>query len=329
MLRYLILYIFIYFLTGRKKILRSVFTEVLKEIEESNTRELTPAQIRFNTYKQTTPDIYAHGIASLKFERMVKLAEKKIRLNTDQPELDKCNATNQPHGSMLTPKELTAIMEESGCLDAIGEPPDCSQQFYRTADGTCNNLKNPTWGASSTAFRRIMDSNYEDGVSAPRGFAQSQYACGGDEGPFMPPIPSPKVVVKSILTDVDIEDKVHSLLLMQFGQFVAHDIALLTAVRSCPSTCVITDQYEDSCYPFVAPVEHTDIMITMPTSSNCVDFPRYLGVCQQLKGGILAPREQLNARCFNSLRLHTSYSRFSQGYQHQRSKRHFERRKTC
>ena len=27
---------------------------------------------------------------------------------------------------------------------------------YRTVDGTCNNLENPTWGAPSTPLRRII-----------------------------------------------------------------------------------------------------------------------------------------------------------------------------
>ena len=37
------------------------------------------------------------------------------------------------------------------------------KDLYRTADGSCNNLKHPSWGAAFTAFRRAMPPYYEDG----------------------------------------------------------------------------------------------------------------------------------------------------------------------
>lgn len=43
-------------------------------------------------------------------------------------------------------------------------PPPCDSDYpYRSADGTCNNLKNPTWGAAFTQFRRAMPPDYGDG----------------------------------------------------------------------------------------------------------------------------------------------------------------------
>lgn len=34
---------------------------------------------------------------------------------------------------------------------------------YRTIDGTCNNLNNPTWGSSNTPFIRLAGAHYSDG----------------------------------------------------------------------------------------------------------------------------------------------------------------------
>ena len=43
---------------------------------------------------------------------------------------------------------------------------------YRNADATCNNLENPLWGSSNTAFQRILLPEYKDGVWKPK-FAKS------------------------------------------------------------------------------------------------------------------------------------------------------------
>jgi len=34
---------------------------------------------------------------------------------------------------------------------------------YRSANGSCNNLGTPTWGAEKTPFLRMIDANYSDG----------------------------------------------------------------------------------------------------------------------------------------------------------------------
>ena len=45
--------------------------------------------------------------------------------------------------------------------------PDCSKASteYRTHDGTCNNLKNPNWGAGNTPVRRILGKDCRSSLS--------------------------------------------------------------------------------------------------------------------------------------------------------------------
>lgn len=44
--------------------------------------------------------------------------------------------------------------------------PECKglDLLYRTADGTCNNLKHPSWGSSFMPFLRFLPPDYSDGV---------------------------------------------------------------------------------------------------------------------------------------------------------------------
>ena len=48
--------------------------------------------------------------------------------------------------------------------------PQCKglDLLYRSADGTCNNLKHPVWGSSFMPFLRFLPPDYSDGVQAFR-----------------------------------------------------------------------------------------------------------------------------------------------------------------
>lgn len=42
-------------------------------------------------------------------------------------------------------------------------PRYCSNSRYRSIDGSCNNLQNPTWGMAETPYGRLTKYNYADG----------------------------------------------------------------------------------------------------------------------------------------------------------------------
>ena len=48
--------------------------------------------------------------------------------------------------------------------------PQCKglDLLYRTADGSCNNLRNPTWGSAFMAFLRFLPPDYSDGVQVKK-----------------------------------------------------------------------------------------------------------------------------------------------------------------
>lgn len=109
--------------------------------------------------------------------------------------------------------------------------PRCrpASKRYRTADGTCNNPKKPWWGSANTPQQRFLPPKYEDGLQIIR-----RSVLGG-------PLPSAREISTIIHQDHDIEMGGITLLLMQFGQFLDHDITASAQSRgfngSVPRCC--------------------------------------------------------------------------------------------
>uniref|UniRef100_A0A182TA83 Peroxidase n=1 Tax=Anopheles maculatus TaxID=74869 RepID=A0A182TA83_9DIPT len=90
----------------------------------------------------------------------------------------------------------------------------CPGNPYRTFDGSCNNFVNPSWGAANTPFVRIVNPKYGDGKSSP------PLATDGSE------LPNARVLSVEVFQEGVQNSPEFSLVNMQFGQIVAHDMAL-------------------------------------------------------------------------------------------------------
>lgn len=98
-------------------------------------------------------------------------------------------------------------------------------QKYRTIDGSCNNLLNPHWGQANIALQRILHPIYGDGVSLPVG------SFGSSIRSTSVLLPSPRDVSVTLIPDQDRPSTDHTLLLMQWGQFLDHDITHTPLVK--------------------------------------------------------------------------------------------------
>ena len=263
---------------------------------------------RHRAFKLAYPETLAQGKARLLYEDMVHRAEKKIlasrrivnsaSLEKDTEAMAEALATELLHtpGSLLTKEEIAKMYEESECAELV-HTPDCSDQsvtMFRTADGTCNNLNNPTNGAANTPFRRLILPQYEDGISAPRGWMQST-GSSLFAGPFAPPNPSPRVVSIGVITDRPaIEDR-YTHILMQWGQFMDHDLDLAPEFENCPAGCDTEKPLE--CAAFPVPLDDHNVMVTRtdPQSRACHAFRRSLPACEEAAPSELNSREQVNA----------------------------------
>lgn len=281
--------------------------EHASQIQSESGRPITLQRQR--AFKLAYPGAVAQGKARVLFEDMVHRAEKKIlhnRRTANTAALENHEAMAEAlamellhtPGSLLTKEEIAKMYEESECQERILSP-NCgseSARKYRTADGTCNNLNNPTYGAANTPFRRLILPQYEDGVSALRGWMQST---GSPlfAGPFSPPNPSPRVISVGVVRDrPEVEDR-YTHILMQWGQFMDHDLDLAPELENCPEGCNVTTEEMSRCAPFPVPFDDTNLSVTRTNldSRACHAFRRSLPACDEASPTEVSHREQINA----------------------------------
>ena len=142
---------------------------------------------------------------------------------------------------------------------------------------------------------RLIPSRYDDGISRLQGTFQIR-GVSIVPGPFSPPTPSPRVVSLGIVLDKPVNDTRFSHVLMQWGQFMDHDITAVPEHEECPHGCNISEEYEGKCYPFPVPADDEGVMVTRtsPTERGCHEFHRSLGACPPEDARQVPVREQVN-----------------------------------
>ncbi|KAL5280951.1 PXDN family protein [Megaselia abdita] len=203
-------------------------------------------------------------------------------------------ATDFEYKELLSPEHLHLVAELSGCQThrLIPNCTDmCFHAKYRTIDGTCNNLNNPTWGASLTAFRRIEKPVYENGFSMPVGWSKGKLY-NGYEKPLARLISTKLISTKEITSDNKITH-----MTMQWGQFLDHDLDhAIPSVSSetwdgidCKKTC----EYAAPCFPMDVPQNDPRVL-----NRRCIDFVRSSSICGSGMTSVffdsVQQREQIN-----------------------------------
>ena len=195
-------------------------------------------------------------------------------------------------GSFLSKEELAHLWQESGCAE-VREAPDCNfptVNLFRTIDGTCNNLENPLFGASGTPFTRILPPLYEDGISSLRGALQSQSTSILGVGPFVPPNPSARLISTSVVQNISQDEVPFTHILMQWGQFLDHDLDIGPELEAECEGCEVTE----ICEPIRVPDLDRAFGVGTPQNADCLPFRRSLPACDISRPGEFLPREQIN-----------------------------------
>ncbi|XP_067938237.1 peroxidasin homolog isoform X2 [Watersipora subatra] len=227
------------------------------------------------------------------FERTLELIVQKVH-DADQIELDNKDIYNNVR-EILSPNHIQIIAELSGCAESR-TPIDCTNMCfhkkYRSFDGTCNNLRRPMLGSSLTKFNRWLPAVYENNFNLPVGWNASKLYHGFSK-------PSARLVSTRVMSSHEIEaDNVYTSFLMQWGQFLDHDITLtpmsvsharFSDGRHCNSTC----ENQSPCFPIQTPPGDPRL-----THRPCIGVTRSSAACGSGMTSVffkkIAHREQLN-----------------------------------
>ncbi|XP_021931926.1 peroxidasin homolog [Zootermopsis nevadensis] len=190
---------------------------------------------------------------------------------------------------------ISAPLTSPDCNSPDDSGPCDAQSQFRTITGRCNSLRNPNFGKSISTFARLLSPAYEDDVNRPR----LNSVTGR-------PLPSPRLVSTMIHADISNLHNRYSLMLMQFAQFLDHDItftpvqigffASIPDCRACDSPRTVHPE----CMPISVPRgDHYYPQVNRTTGEQvCFSFMRSLPGQQHL-----GAREQINQ---NSAFLDTS-----------------------
>ncbi|XP_015262527.1 PREDICTED: peroxidasin homolog [Gekko japonicus] len=226
------------------------------------------------------------------FERTLQLIQDHVQ---DGLMVD-LNGTSYHYNDLVSPQYLNLIANLSGCTAhrRVNNCSDmCYHQKYRTPDGTCNNLQHPMWGASLTAFERLLKSVYENGFNLPRGIGSNRRYNGFT-------LPMPRLVSTTLIgTETITPDDQFSHMLMQWGQFLDHDLDSTVAALSearfsdgqhCSSVCT----NDPPCFSIMIPPNDPRVR----NGARCMFFVRSSPVCGSGMTSLLMnsvyPREQIN-----------------------------------
>lgn len=220
------------------------------------------------------------------------LAAVKAALYLSQHHCQRYGVDQHKCARWLSGHKLASTPLGAPC-SAARAPPDalCSEQAkYRSLDGSCNHVDRASWtqGQAFSSYRRLLFPEYQDGIHLPRGPKK------GIE------LPSARQVSAAIARDRDLPDRSLTLAMMQWTQFVEHDLSHTPTSKmintGTPLTCCRPDSTplqprhaHPLCHPITIP-QHDPFY--SPHRARCMSYIRSLHAFRP--DCSFGPAEQMN-----------------------------------
>ena len=262
----------------------------------------TSGQLLSKFFKRPSETAKKIGKAQLLYEDMVRKAERKLSENHRKSHAATQTSRERAQelakeifhrpGTLLTSQEIARMWQESGCVDAR-PVPTCNFATineFRTCDGTCNNLDSPLLGAATTEFTRLVPPFYEDGISSLRGELQARESEFMTLDAFVGPNPSPRIISDTIIDNVTQNEIPFTHILMQWGQFLDHDLDFAPELEAECEGC----EFTDICIPVRVADRDEEFGVGTDQDADCLPFRRSVAACDMSRPGSFTPRENIN-----------------------------------
>lgn len=208
-------------------------------------------------------------------------------LLSNQRDFERENSTLRDLMSALPSVDVSDLLDIPKVFICDDQTLPCDHTTkFRTITGWCNNLKQPELGKSMRAFARLLPSKYNDDMSQPR--------VAGSTGD---PLPSARLVSTSIHYDATVAHRRYSLMVMQWGQFLDHDLTMTPMTEGfggAPLDCKACDS-QITVHPECMPISIPKGDPFYPPTEGSTNKPNCIHFVRSLPGQLtLGQREQLN-----------------------------------
>ena len=263
--------------------LNHTVSQLFEHRRHTNT---TPAEL-LNIFRYPSASERELARAGEIYLRTLELVEAKVA------EGGQYNLSSFSVTKLISPANLELIGNLSGC-EAARRSADCSDLChhakYRSMDGSCNNHVHSLWGASLTPLKRLLPPQYENGFNTPIGQDPDKLYNGFRK-------PNARLVSRTLVSDTKVDlDPDLSQMLMQWGQFLDHDIdhsmeAVSRETFRTGQTCGATCSPDPPCFPIMMPEDDS-------RPGQCMEFTRSSPTCGSGSTSVffedLQQREQVN-----------------------------------
>ncbi|CBY30779.1 unnamed protein product [Oikopleura dioica] len=259
-------------LTASLNVRRAVNQTIARLKKDSATPEV-PVRTLFALAKFPTRPGLKKAVAAEIFEETVRLALQNLEPSKFDPDAEVKKVANH-----LTEQDINDLRELAGC-DEHQLVPNCEENMcfhkkFRSIDGTCNNLDNPLWGSATTPLKRLLIPIYENDFNEPVGWNDINYGSK--------PLPSSREVSLVLLKGHSWEpDPDFSGMLMQWGQFLDHDITLTAMSPSSTHfgrNTLCRDECTNAapCFPIRKSTQETDRLHHDEIQHGCLLIPSHV-----------------------------------------------------
>ncbi|XP_014234958.1 peroxidase-like [Trichogramma pretiosum] len=249
-------------------------------------------------YSTTEPKLYEMGLF-LKADEPARYLAAFNEQSDDARQLAKLGYASIEAAKRIRSKFPNVVRLKQASGAASSQLPDCPRRGivpqcppaslrYRTTDGSCNNLRELWWGSAMSTMQRFLPAAYEDGIESVR-----RSVTGAE-------LPSARRLSDQLHEERDEPLSSVSHMLMQWGQFVDHDITATGQSRgfrgSVPQCCRqggAAFQPRDSMHPDCLPIAvEADDSHLGRFGIRCLEFVRSGPAPREDCG--FGPREQLS-----------------------------------